>query len=170
MSGQLHRYADALERAQRHWHLRHSAAVAGEEPGRALTIALEREAGTFGTSLAQELGKHLDWPVYDHELLELIAEQMGLRVSLLETVDERRQGWLSEAFQRFAEVPQVNENSYVRHLVQTMLSLAAHGQCIIVGRGAAQVLPAASTFAGSPGRRPQRPGGDRGTAAWAVRA
>jgi cytidylate kinase len=146
MPGQLHRYADALERAQRHWHSRHGAAAAGEEPGRALTVALEREAGTCGAALAQELGKRLGWPVYDHELLEVIAQEMGLRVSLLETVDERRQGWLKEAFQRFAEVPQVSENTYVRHLFQTLLSLGAHGHCIIVGRGAAQVLPAASTL------------------------
>jgi cytidylate kinase len=34
----------------------------------------------------------------------------------------------------------------VRHLVETLLALAARGDCVIVGRGACQVLPAATTL------------------------
>lgn len=144
MSLNLERYASALEHAQRHWSLRRQQAAHETTP--ALTIALEREAGTFGTSLARQLGQRLGWPVYDHELLEVIAQEMGLRVQLLESMDERRQSWLQEAFQSLAEVPQVSEDAYVHHLVQTILSLGAHGQCILVGRGAAQILPPASTL------------------------
>jgi cytidylate kinase len=147
MASSLDRYAEAQERAQRHWHARHGQAVGGGPAAPALlTVALEREAGAPGTSVAHEVGRRLGWPVYDHELLELIAREMGLRVHLLESVDERSQGWLQESFQAFAEVPQVTENSYVRHLVETILSLGAHGGCIIVGRAAAQILPVASTL------------------------
>jgi cytidylate kinase len=150
----LHLHVDALERAQRHWQERHRPGGPGTAP---LTIALERQAGAPGTSVAQEVGRRLGWPVYDHELLEQIARESGLRVSLLESVDERRQSWLTEAFQSFAEVPQVTENTYVRHLAQTILSLGAHGSCIIVGRGAGQILPPANTLrVGLIGRREDR--------------
>jgi cytidylate kinase len=40
----------------------------------------------------------------------------------------------------------VSASAYVRHLFETHLSLAAHGECVLVGRGAAQVLPAATTL------------------------
>jgi cytidylate kinase len=148
ISANLDRYADALQRAQQHWQARRrEAARVGPPPGSwSLSIALMREAGAPGTSLAHEVGKRLGWPVYDHQLLELIAKEMGLRVNLLESVDERRQGWLQEAFQDFAEVPQVTENGYVRHLVETILSLGALGHCVIVGRASAQILPAPSTL------------------------
>jgi cytidylate kinase len=143
ISENLGRYAEAIERAQQHWHGHHWRG----EPGRsALTIALTREAGIPGTSVAREAAQRLGWTVYDHELLELIARELGLHVNLLESVDEKRQGWLHEAFRRFASAPGLNENSYVRHLIETILSLGKHGQCVIVGRGAAQILPAETTL------------------------
>ena len=110
------------------------------------TIALSREAGTGGTDVAREVGPMLGWPVYDHELLERIALDAGIRASLLESVDERRGSWLKEAFDGLFGVPYVSEPAYVHHLVATVLGLGAHGECVIVGRGAAFILPAASTL------------------------
>ncbi len=92
------------------------------------------------------MGRLLGWPVYDHELVEKIAEETGLRVSLLESVDERHRGWLHEAMEQFMSVPNLSESAYVRHLVETILSLATHGECVLVEHGAAQILPAASTL------------------------
>jgi cytidylate kinase len=138
------RHAQALEKMQKHWQERRQQAHKPTAP--AVTIALTREAGCPGTSVAREVGSRLGWPVYDHELLELIAEEMGLRVNLLESIDERRQSWILESLETFAEARFVSENSYVRHLIQTILSLGAHGQCLIVGRGAAQILPVQTTL------------------------
>jgi cytidylate kinase len=144
-TGVLTRYVEALDQAQRHWQQRQSAARL-ELASSALTVALTREAGSPGTSIAHEIGKRLGWQVYDHELLELIAREMGLRVSLLESIDERQRSWLLESAEAFASAPGVTQMSYVRHLVETILSLGAHGRCVIVGRGAAQILPADTTL------------------------
>ena len=38
------------------------------------TIALSREAGTQAGEIAHELGMKLNWPVFDRELVERIAE------------------------------------------------------------------------------------------------
>src|SRR5438132_7288211 len=43
-----------------------------------LTIALMREAGSQGSQIARAVGAQLDWPVYDQELLNLIAQDRGL--------------------------------------------------------------------------------------------
>ncbi len=147
----LEHLVGALERAQRHWEERHreSAASPAAAPP-ALTIALSRQAGTPGTSVAREVGARLGWPVYDHELLQRIAQEMGLRVRLLESVDERRQSWLRECIEAFASAPvsgkYISEGAFVRHLVETVLSLGAHGECIIVGRGSAQLLAPQTTL------------------------
>src|SRR5262245_60312859 len=89
-----------VERACQHWERRHRAEIAeaGESlpGGRAFTITLAREAGTQGTAVAHEVGKRLGWNVYDHELLERIAQDKGLRTDLLESVDERHSGWIKE--------------------------------------------------------------------------
>jgi cytidylate kinase len=111
-----------------------------------LTIALDRQSGVGGTAIAREVGDRLGWPVYDHELVERIANEMHLRKRLLESVDEKRLHWLNELVAAFKQEPHVTESAYVRHLVQTVLSLGTHGACIIVGRGSAQVLPSETTL------------------------
>lgn len=144
------RLAEAMERTRQRWQTRHAPeATAGSSPAPsppAWTIALSRETGTSGTLVAREIGERLGWAVYDRELLERVAEEMGLRARLLESVDEKRKSWLQECLEAFTSAPAASKSAYVRHLVETLLSLAAHGECVIVGRGAAQVLPVATTL------------------------
>jgi cytidylate kinase len=71
---------------------------------------------------------------------------MGVRAELLESVDEQRVSWLRECVEDFAGVPGVRASAYVHHLVETLLALAAHGACVILGRGAAQFLPRETTL------------------------
>lgn len=145
------RMAEAVARAHRHWQTQHRAETeaaqvspaAGPPP---LTIALSREVGANGSLAARAVGERLGWPVYDRELLQKIADEMGLHSSLLESVDERRGSWLREALGSLASQPGISGATYVRRLVEVLLSLAAHGGCVIVGRGAAQILPAATTL------------------------
>ena len=73
------RLAALLEHICRQWETRRQAAQDGQSPSRPFTIALSRESGTQGTTVAQELGSRLGWPTYDHELLERIAQDMNLR-------------------------------------------------------------------------------------------
>jgi cytidylate kinase len=112
----------------------------------AFTIALSREVGARGTSVAREVGARLGWAVYDNELLGRMAREMNLREELFERVDERRQSWILECLESFVARPAVTESVYVRHLVETILSLGSRGECIIVGRGSPHILPAASTL------------------------
>ena len=146
-----------VEKAFRHWEVQRRAAAAkldlSPRIAQAFTIALSREAGTQGTAVAQEVGKRLGWHVYDHELVQLIAREMGLRTALLESVDERQQPWLVETVEAFLSAPQrsyaeplVSETTFVRHLVETVRALGAHGECVIVGRGASFLLPFETTL------------------------
>jgi cytidylate kinase len=146
-----------VERAFRHWEVQRRAAAAKPDlcpqVAQAFTIALSREAGTQGTAVAQEVGTRLGWHVYDNELLHLIAREMGLRTALLKSVDERQQPWLVETVEAFLSAPQrdyaeplVSETSFVRHLAETVRALGAHGECVIVGRGATFLLPSQTTL------------------------
>lgn len=112
----------------------------------AMTIALTRESGTQGTSVARAIGERLDWPVYGYELVEMIAQKAGLRTSLLETFDERQKSWLLECVEGFTSTPGLSEIGYARQLAETILSLGTLGRCVIVGRGAAQILPQKTTL------------------------
>ncbi len=127
------------------WEMRRQAAQQGLSTAQHFTIALSREAGTPATAVARELGQRLGWSVYDHELLDLIAHDMGVRTQLLDSVDEKRFPWLLDTFE-LIDVRPVSENAYVQHLVKTVLALQTHGECIIVGRGSSFILPAPTTL------------------------
>jgi cytidylate kinase len=138
--------AEALVRSGQHWHTQRQKER--EEPGvsPAITIALSRQVGARGTSVAREVGARLGWPVYDRELLEQIARQMDVRVQLVQSVDERRVSSMQEWIESLMALPSVSQGTYIHHLLDTILSLGSHGDCVIVGRGAAQVLPRDTTL------------------------
>jgi len=143
------RMGDAVTRAMRHWKTERADPVPSAPvppPPPALTVAVCREAGALGTTIARKLGERLGWPVYDRELLEHIAAESGLKTHLLESVDEKRMGWLRSYLEAFSTARPVSESVYLSHLANVLLSLSAHGSCIIVGRGAAQFLPAETTL------------------------
>jgi cytidylate kinase len=104
------------------------------------TIALSREVGALATTVGRVLGQRLGWSVYDNELVERVARDMKLRTQLLESLDERPGNWVIDTFRAFSSNRVITGFDYVEHLLQTVLGLAARGQCVIVGRGAAQVL------------------------------
>jgi cytidylate kinase len=141
------RVPGAVLKAVQHWESqRGRTAPELPPPPPPVTIAISRQMGAQGSRVAHAIGQRLSWQVYDHELLEYIAKNMNLRVSLLESIDERRVNWMEECVEVFGEAPTVSESSYVRHLIETMLSLSTHGNCVIVGRGSAHLLPFETTL------------------------
>jgi cytidylate kinase len=112
-----------------------------------LTIALSRQAGSGGADIAKAVGASLGWPVYDHELLDRIAEEKGLSTKVVEQLDERHGGWLEEAVRAFCLTEGSKDGVYLRGLLGQLVELGKQGHCVIVGRGAAQVLPDESTLA-----------------------
>lgn len=141
---------EAFERARADWRRRRpdeNFEVAPAQPvAAAFTIAISRERGAGGSEVAREIGKQLGWAVYDRELLERIAEEAGLRAELLRSIDEKRSHWLVELLETFGRASTMSGCAYVRHVAETMLALALHGECVIVGRGGTAVLPPETTL------------------------
>jgi hypothetical protein len=128
-----------VEKAFQHWEARRrtDAAEPHIEPTipHAFSIALSREAGTQGTAVAQEVGRLLGWQVYDRQLLEKIAQDMGLRTNLLESVDERRQSWLTEAMEALMSVSFASESGFTNHLEWWRAGAAFSGHRDKMSRG-----------------------------------
>jgi cytidylate kinase len=139
---------EALVRANEHWQLRRQreSTAAEKAAPAAYTIAVSREAGTYGAAIARAVADRLGWPLYDRELLQRIADDLGVHHALIESVDERKVSWLSDYLEGFSRYPGVSQYAYIHRLLKTLLSLAAHGHCVIVGRGATMALPAATTL------------------------
>jgi hypothetical protein len=109
-------------------------------------ITISREAGALGNSVATAIGKKLSWPVYDREILDKIGEEMQRPPQHLESVDERPSYWLEECLSGMLSQCVVSADTYLKYLVGTVRGLGAVGRCVIVGRGANYILPAATTL------------------------
>jgi cytidylate kinase len=121
-------------------------AGAGAPQARAFTIALSREVGARGTGVARELGKLLGWSVYDNELLQRVADELNVQIGRVQGLDERPGNWLRECVEAFSSAGTVSEPAYFHRLLRLLLSLGSQGECIILGRGAAFVLPPETTL------------------------
>src|SRR5258708_28160646 len=51
-------------------------------------VCISREAGAGGGTIARMVGRRLDWKVYDHELLEAIAQRMEVPAEEVRGIDE----------------------------------------------------------------------------------
>lgn len=111
-----------------------------------LTVAIAREVGTPAHQVAEAVGGRLGWPVHDHELLEQVATELGLPVRELEHIDERPRHWMLEFLEGLGTSTRLTENTFVHQLIRLIRTLAAEGHCVLVGRGAAQLLPAPTTL------------------------
>src|SRR5579883_2573897 len=110
------------------------------------SIAISREAGAQGKTVATEIGRRLGWPVYDREILDKVAEEMRKPTFRVEGIDERPVNWLEDCLRAFAMAEHVNPTAYHKHLVGVVRGLGLIGRCVIVGRGATCILPPETTL------------------------
>lgn len=137
---------DAFQRAVEHWR-RHRSETTTEPPpdGPRLTVAFSREGAASGKRIAREVAAKLQWPVYDRELVEQIAQDAGLSTQVVESVDEHRSSFIVETLEAFTGASAMGGAGYAHRLRKTLAALGAHGECVIVGRGATAILPRETT-------------------------
>jgi len=142
-------FAEAITRLSKQPHpFAHPEAEAPPQgpSGLPFSIAFSREAGSGGITVARELGRRLNWPVYDQELMEKLAKDLNVDVSFVEDYDERRGSWLVDTIKAFSASANVSEVTYFRRLVRMLQALGTRGECVVVGRGSTFVLPLETTL------------------------
>jgi len=114
-------------------------------------ITLEREYGSGGNVIAQQVAARLGWKLWDQLLTEEIARRLDCDCRAVEKHEERRDPAyqrLLKAFMRGSYEGSLNaprlkmvDTDCVRETVrQIVQEIAAAGNCMIVGRGSAYYL------------------------------
>jgi cytidylate kinase len=98
-------------------------------------ITISREFGAQGAALAEILNQRIGFRVWDKELLQAIADELGSDQKLLETLDERSQQVVEDTVAGFMDHIYTNV-SYLKTLIRVVKTIEVHGKGIIVGRGA----------------------------------
>ena len=112
----------------------------------ALTIAISREAGARGGTIARHAGGKLGWQVYPQDLLEYVTQDAAARQEILDDLPDGAEAWAQQQLTRLQQAQSVSSNPSVIELARIVLYLSARGEAIVVGRGAGCVLPSHATL------------------------
>jgi cytidylate kinase len=112
----------------------------------ALTIAVSREAGARGGTIARRVGRKLGWQVYDQELLEYMAQEAIVSQGVLDTPQATPADWVEARLQQLIRDKMLSEHPTIVNLARVLLELATQGQVVLLGRGASCILPRETTL------------------------
>ena len=104
-------------------------------------IAITREPGCGGESIARTLADELGLVLYDWEIVKQIAKDARVSEQVVATLDEKHRSELEEWLTDFAGGVGLSEYQYLQSLRKVLFTVAAHGNAIIVGRAANFLLP-----------------------------
>jgi cytidylate kinase len=115
-----------------------------EEPsGPYQFITISRDIGALGDVVAAELARHLQWKVYDKEIVDYIARDSHARHELVDQLDEKAQSRVHDSVERlllmFQEQGFSNDEYHIA-LIKALAALAAQGRCVLLGHGGAYAL------------------------------
>jgi cytidylate kinase len=114
-------------------------------------ITLEREYGSGGGEIAEQVAARLSWKLWDQLLTEEIARRLDCDCRAVEEHEERRdpayyrllKAFMRGSFEGSLNAPRLKmvDTECVREVVQKLLpEIADAGNCVIVGRGSAYYL------------------------------
>lgn len=109
-------------------------------------LAISREAGSGAGTLARMVGTRLDWKVYDHELIDGIAQRMEIPAEEAKLYDELAPSVLQDWFLPMREEHYAPHEAYLDHLAKLVDAIGRSGRSIVVGRGAGFLLPRDETL------------------------
>jgi hypothetical protein len=112
----------------------------------ALTVAISREAGSRGSSIAGRAGAKLGWQIYNQELLEYIAQEGAFHQGIVENNTPATARWAEDQLQRLLREQNLSQHPALIALARIVLTLGAQGEVVLVGRGAGCILPPKSTL------------------------
>jgi cytidylate kinase len=109
-----------------------------------LCVAVSREAGSRGTSIARRAAEKLGWQLYTQEMLEFMAQDPAARQEVAENLSPAAAHWVEEHLERLGEDP--GREPIFTDMARNILALGAAGEVVLIGRGAGCILPRASTL------------------------
>ena len=109
------------------------------QPGPIVTVS--REEGCRGESISERVAAELGFHLYTWEIVEQIAKDEHVSVQVVSTLDEKARTELEDWLTGFQGTHNLSEYDYLRDLKRIAFAIAAHGNAMILGRGASFLLP-----------------------------
>lgn len=106
-----------------------------------LCVAISRETGSRGRTIAKRTAEVLGWHFVDQETLDYLANNPGFAAGVKLSLSPEAEAWVQQRLSAMADSLLVGKASDFVSMIRTILEMGAQGESIILGRGAGFVLP-----------------------------
>jgi cytidylate kinase len=111
-----------------------------------LTVAISRQAGARGETIARKVGELLGWQVFDQETIDCLIQNESARDQLLTDLPDAVLAWANSHMSKHERELNLTADPDTTAMVRLLLVIAARGDAVIVGRGAGFLLPLETTL------------------------
>jgi cytidylate kinase len=108
------------------------------------TVAVGSEAGSRGVSVATAVAARLGWDCYPPDALDVLSDDPAALPELLAALPPGAAAWATRGAADLVAARNLADDPAAA-VARLVFALAAKGKCVLIGRGAGFVLPAATT-------------------------
>jgi cytidylate kinase len=105
------------------------------------------EPGSGGSLIAEKVAERLGFHWFHHDIVKQIAKTAKIRSTVVNTLEKARLSGIKDFVSSLMEDQYIHPDTYLKHLLVVVSTIAKHGRAVIVGRGANFILPAEDRFA-----------------------
>ena len=109
-------------------------------------ITIATEPGSGGSIIAQRIAERLELDYFNRDIVEKIAKTAKIRSKVVNSLEKERLTGVKDFISSLVEEHYIHPDTYLRHLLPVISTIAKHGRAVIVGRGANFILPAEDIF------------------------
>jgi len=109
-------------------------------------IAVSMEPGSGGSIIAAKIAERLGFDYFHRDIVEKIAKTAKIRSKVVNSLEKERLTGVKDFISSLVEDQYIHPDTYLRHLLVVISTIAKHGRAVIVGRGANFILPAEDIF------------------------
>jgi hypothetical protein len=104
-------------------------------------LSVSRLPGSQGEEVARLCAERLGWVLFDREIVDHIARDAKTLGNFVTSLDERCRNAMDDWISTALDTDSMGHLSYLRHLKRVLMTVALHGNAVILGRGANFILP-----------------------------
>jgi len=104
-------------------------------------LSISRLPYCQGDEVAARCAEKLGWELFDRAIVDHIARDAKVLGKFVDSLDERCRSTLDDLIQTTLDTSALGHQSYLRHLKRVLMTVALHGNAVILGRGANFILP-----------------------------
>ncbi len=110
-------------------------------------ITVSMEPGSGGSIIAAKIAERLEFDCFNRDIVEKIAKTSKIRGAVINSLEKERLSGVKDFISSLMEDQYIHPDTYLKHLLPVISTIAKHGRAVIVGRGANFILPAEDIFA-----------------------